>query len=108
MVEIKKIITLDAYNTILSEEKCILKFYADWCAPCRVLTSTIQNLDNEKAKDIHFGEINVEDDFAEGIIQDYQIRGIPVLLFFKNGELIDRTVGNVPSSKILEIIEKMN
>jgi len=108
MTEIRKIKTLDEYNTILKEDKVCIKFYADWCAPCRVLTTTIKNLDNEKIKDVVFGELNVEEDFAEPIVTEFSIRGIPVLLFFKNGELIDKLIGNVPSSKILEIIEKMN
>lgn len=108
MVEIREIITTEAYNEILKNEKVVLKCSAEWCFPCKALGTTIKNLDSEKVKDVVFGEINIEDDFAEPILEDFSIRGIPVLLFFKNGELIEKTVGNIGAAKIYEIIEKMN
>lgn len=108
MVEIREIITTDEYNKLLKNEKVVLKCSAEWCFPCKALGTTIKNLDAEKVKDVVFGEINIEDDFAEAIVDEFSIRGIPVLLFLKNGELIEKTVGNIGAAKIYEIIEKMN
>ena len=61
MVEIKEIITIDEYNKLLENSNVVLKCSAEWCYPCKALTTTIKNLDNKKLNNIIFGEINIED-----------------------------------------------
>ena len=106
MVEIRQIISNEEYNRLLENSNVVVKCSAEWCFPCKALSQTIKSLDEEKVKNIVFGEIDIEADFAESVISDFAIRGIPVLLFFKNGELVDRTVGAIPAARIYEIIEK--
>ena len=105
-MEIREIITTEGYNELLKNKKVVLKCSADWCAPCKVLSNTIRKLNEEKLDGFVFGEINVEDDFSDFIVSTYGIRGLPTLLFFKDGSLVDKAVGNIPSEKIYEIIEK--
>jgi thioredoxin 1 len=62
----------------------VLKFYADWCGPCKVLS---QRLEEEK----NITEINVDTDHETAI--KYRIRNIPVLVFLKDGEEVHRTTG---------------
>jgi thioredoxin 1 len=62
----------------------VLKFYADWCGPCKVLS---QRLEDEE----HITEINIEKDHELAI--KYKIRNIPALVFLKDGEEVHRTVG---------------
>ena len=106
MVEIREIKTTEDYTNLLKENKCVLKFSAEWCYPCKSLSQTIKNLEDESVSDIVFGEINIDEEFAEDIVSLYNIRGVPVLLFFKDGELVNRTIGNIPATKVLTIINE--
>lgn len=106
MTEIREIKSIEDYNHLLENDNVVLKCSASWCFPCKVLGSTIKSLNNDIIKNVVFGEIDIEEDFADTIVNEYNIRGVPVLLFFKNGELINRSVGNIPGPKIIEIINE--
>lgn len=100
MIEIKKINNLDEYNEFINEDKAIVKFSAEWCGPCKVLGNVISKLDNEQLNGYLFGEVNVDDDFAENITSNLNIRNIPVCVYFNNGKEVNRTVGIVKDTDI--------
>lgn len=102
MVTIKKINSLDEYKSMI-KGCAVIKFSAVWCAPCRFLAETIKGLDTT----VPFGEIDVDDEFADAITADLNIRGIPVLIFFKDGKEVSRTVGAVPVDKITENLKEL-
>ena len=106
MIQIKNIATKEDYE-YFANGTSVVKFSADWCGPCVVLARTIINLDEEKVNGIPFGEVNVDDEFADEITSKLNIRGIPVLIFFKNGEEVDRLVGAVPAQEIYNKLEKL-
>lgn len=105
MVNIRQIENLESYNSFKENEKVVLIFHADWCGPCRVLDNIITNLDNTKVNNFLFGEINVDDDFAEEITKEFSIRNIPVTTILKNGKEVDRIVGIF---KAEDIYKKLN
>ena len=92
MVNIRNITSKEQYEEFINNN-VIVKFSADWCGPCRLLEKNIINLDENKIKNVLFGEINVDDDFADEITSSLGIRNIPVTIFFKEGKEIKRLVG---------------
>lgn len=90
---------------LLENGVTLLDFYADWCGPCKMLLPVIDDLSNEFTdnEEVKITKINV--DLESDLANKYGIRGIPALLFFKNGELVDRLSGVQPKDKIKNIIE---
>ena len=81
-------------------EPLVVDFWATWCGPCRQLAPTVEELAKEYDGKITVGKCDVEE--ADEIAAQYGIRNIPTLLFFKNGEVVDKSVGAVPKSTLVE------
>ena len=89
------------------ELRCV-KLSAPWCAPCRVLAETIRGLDGGKIGGTLFAEINIDTDETEEVGVECGIRGVPVLIFFKNGEEVKRLNGLIPEADIYKTIEELS
>ena len=107
MINIRQIENIESYNSFKENEKVVLIFHANWCGPCRVLDGIVSKLDITKVNDFIFGEINVDDDFAEEITKTYSIRNIPVTVILKNGKEIERIVGIFKSEDIYKKLNKI-
>lgn len=81
----------------------VVDFWATWCGPCRMLAPIIEELSKEYEGRITVGKCDVEEN--EDLAAEFGIRNIPTILFFKNGEVVDKVVGAVAKAKIEE---KMN
>lgn len=86
-----------------SEKLVIVDFWATWCGPCRMLSPLLDEVEEEMADKIAVVKVNVDD--ADEIAMRYRIMSIPTLLFFKNGALVDRTVGAMPKSTLVDKIQ---
>ncbi len=78
----------------------VVDFWATWCGPCRMIAPIIEELAKEYDGKITVGKCDVEEN--DDIAAAYGIRNIPTILFFKNGEVVDKTVGALSKSKIEE------
>lgn len=83
----------------------VVDFWAPWCAPCRALSPTIEAIAGEYEGKAVVGKFNVD----AGVIApaEYGIRSIPTILFFKDGELVDKLIGAVSKSALVEKIESL-
>ena len=69
----------------------VVDFWAEWCGPCKMISPIISQLAEEYDGRLVVGKCNVEE--SEELAAEYGIRNIPTLLFFKNGQLVDKFVG---------------
>ncbi len=102
----EKIITDANFSEVLNTNMPVLvDFWATWCGPCRALAPVIEELANEFDGKAVVGKCNVDD--CEDLPMNFGIRSIPTLLFFKNGELVDKIVGAAPKADIAAKIESL-
>lgn len=87
-----------------SDKPVLVDFWAEWCQPCRVLAPTIEALAEEYGGKVKVGKLNVDEN--SGVSAKYQIRGIPTVLLFKDGEVKEQVVGLTSKGKLSELIEK--
>jgi len=81
----------------------VVDFWAEWCQPCKMLAPTVEEIANEYEDKIMVSKLNVDDNPATAT--KYGIRGIPTLLFFKGGKVVQQIVGVKTKTEIKKIIE---
>lgn len=84
--------------------RVVVDCWAAWCAPCRILTPIIDQLAQEKSE-VAFGKLDVDKNRATPM--KYGIMSIPTLLYFKDGKLVDKTLGALPKAAIESRIANM-
>jgi thioredoxin 1 len=83
-----------------SDKTVVVDFWAAWCPPCRVLGPSIDRLAEERP-DLVVGKLNVDE--AQEIADRYRITGIPTVLVFRGGALVERSVGLVSFERLQEL-----
>jgi len=81
-------------DTIQNHSLVVVDCWAPWCGPCQIVGPIIEALARDYAGKVLFGKLNVDEN--RKVAMQYQIMGIPTLLVFKNGNLVDRIVGAMP------------
>lgn len=107
MAEIRKINNLDEFNEFIKESEngktSVLKIGSNWCGPCRTLEQTLKSFNDEEIAGVLLGEVNADEEWFEDIADELKIRGIPVLIAFKDGEEKERVVGAVQRLAIMDL-----
>jgi thioredoxin 1 len=94
------------FKDILASSKIVLvDFWASWCGPCRMLSPIVDEIAKDFEGKIEVAKCNIDD--ADEIAAKYGIRSIPTLLFFKDGEVADKTVGFVNKTEIEKRINNL-
>ena len=81
----------------------IVDFWAEWCGPCKQIGPVLEEISQEKLDTLKILKLNIDEN--PKIPQRYGVRGIPTLMLFKEGKLIDTKVGSLPKSALTEWID---
>lgn len=85
-------------EVLRSDTPVLVDFWAIWCGPCRMMAPVIDSLADKYAGRVKIGKLDVDHNPASA--QRYNVRGIPTLLLFKNGQVVDQIVGSVPEARL--------
>ena len=99
----KEITDQEFENIIKSENITLFHFWAPWCGPCKQLSPLIDELSNDMSGKIDVVKCNIDDNPESP--SKYGVRGIPTLMIFKDGKLIDSKVGSIQKSALYEWVE---
>ena len=91
-------------DVLRSDKPVLVDFWADWCAPCRMLTPTIETLAEKYAATARVFKMNIDENPL--VLQRYGVRGLPTLILFKNGKEEERAVGMISKEAISRMIDK--
>ena len=91
-------------EVITKGKPIIVDFWAEWCGPCKQIGPILEDISDEYQDKITIGKLDVDDN--PEIASKYQIRGIPTMMLFNNGKLVDTKVGMSSKNDLLEWIDK--
>src|SRR5215510_15594636 len=91
-------------EVLKSDKPVLVDFWAEWCAPCRMLTPTVEAVAQKFSETASVVKLNVDDNPATA--GTYGIKGIPTLILFRDGKEVERVVGATSKESIARMIEK--
>ncbi len=104
MTEVK-ITAANFENEVMHSDKPVLvDFYADWCGPCKMLSPILHELAEKKAGELKIGKVNVDEQME--LAMRFQVSSIPMMLLFKDGKAVAKSVGFRSGAEIAAMVEE--
>ena len=104
MAEIKITATNFETEVLHSDKPVLVDFWADWCGPCRMLAPVLEELAREHEGELQVGKVNVDEEMS--LAQQFGVTSIPMLLLFKDGTPVAKSVGYRPKAELEALLEQ--
>ena len=92
-------------NDVLQSDKLVLvDYWAEWCGPCKAIAPILDEMSKDYGDRLQVTKMNVDEN--REVPARYGIRGIPTLMLFKGGELVDTKVGAMPKAQLTAFLER--
>lgn len=91
-------------DVLQSDKPVLVDFWAEWCGPCKAIGPALEEIAGEKRETLSIVKLNIDENPLTP--QKYNVRGIPTLLIFKNGEVVAEKMGALPKSQLESWIEQ--
>ena len=88
-----------------SDKPVLLDFYANWCGPCKMLAPVLHEIAEENADTLKVGKINVDEQME--LAMRFQVDSIPMLVLFKDGKAVAKTVGYRPKAELARLVQSV-
>lgn len=97
-------ITKDNLATETASGLVLVDFWADWCAPCKMMDPVLKQLEITYGDRIKFGKLNVENN--QDLAMNYKVMSIPSLVLFRDGKAVEKVTGVYPKEKLAKYLDK--
>ena len=91
-------------DVLKAGQPVLVDFWAEWCGPCRAMEPSINALATDYVGKVSVGKLNVDDN--PSITMRYMVRGIPTVMLFKGGQIVDQVVGLVDKNALKQMVDK--
>lgn len=93
-----------AAEVLSADQMVVVKLGAPWCGPCKMIAPVLETL-SEEMTDVKFLDVNIDDPQNDGLAAALNVRGVPTILIFKEGERVAQKTGNMTKADLVKLIE---
>jgi thioredoxin 1 len=102
---IKHVVTSEWDSEVIkSNIPVLVDFWATWCVPCKMIGKILEQVEDKYEGKVQFVKLNADEE--QEIATQYQIRALPTIIIFRNGEIVEKVVGAISKGKLLKLVDK--